>query len=241
VRHVLPEILDSLDPADPRAVRSRRDLRRVHRAMRTVSILRGAIDRLQLPSRPRSILELGGGDGTLLLRLARSLPRWSPMSLTLLDAQDLVSERTRAAYRSLGWQVRVARQDAMDWAADPRAARHDLCVASLFLHHFPAARLRELLAAIARNCRAVVACEPRRNAVALLGSRMIGVLGANRVTRSDAVTSVIAGFNGGELAALWPAAGWRCQEYAALPFIHCFIGHCFIGAADEAQPRLHAS
>jgi hypothetical protein len=235
-RHVLPEILDALDPDDPRAVRSRRDLRRVHRAMRTVSILRRAMARLQLPAPPRSILELGGGDGTLLLRLARSLPRWSPVSLTLLDTQDLVSERTRVAYRALGWQVRVARQDVMEWAGEARATRHDLCVANLFLHHFPAPRLRELLGAIARNCAAVVACEPRRNAVSLLGSRMIGLLGANHVTREDAVTSVIAGFRDAELGELWPGAGWRCEEYAAPPFTHCFIG-----VSDETRYRARAS
>jgi SAM-dependent MidA family methyltransferase len=48
---------------------------------------------------PRRILELGAGDGTLLLRLARSFaPAWPEVELTLLDQHDLVSPDTRAAF-----------------------------------------------------------------------------------------------------------------------------------------------
>src|SRR5215469_15410630 len=73
VRVVHAEELDSLPPDDPRARRSRVDLQRVHRAMRTLSILAQGIARLGLPVPPRRILELGAGDGTLLARLLRAL------------------------------------------------------------------------------------------------------------------------------------------------------------------------
>jgi hypothetical protein len=224
VRRVLPEILDFIDPGDPRAQRSRRDLRRVHLAMRTVSILKRAVGRLQLARTPRAILELGGGDGTLLLRFARTQPQGSPASLTVLDNQDLVSAETRAAYRSLGWDLRVIRQDALQWASEAGAAHYDLCLTTLFLHHFGGPALATLMRGIARDCDALVACEPRRNTFSLLGSRTIGMLGTGHVTRQDAITSVIAGFAGRELSTLWPAdlRGWSCEEYAAFPFLHCF-------------------
>lgn len=224
VRRVLPEILDSIDPADPRAMRSRRDLRRVHRVMQTVSILRRAVGRLRLAKPPRSILELGGGDATLLLRFARTQPQWSQVSLTVLDNQDVISAETRAAYRSLGWDLRVLRQDVAQWASQPGAAHYDLCLTSLFLHHFGEPALATLMRTIARDSDALVACEPRRNTLSLVGSRVIGLLGANYVTRQDAVTSVVAGFAGQELSALWPAdpGGWSLEEYAAFPFAHCF-------------------
>jgi hypothetical protein len=53
----------------------------------------------------------------------------------------------------------------------------------------------------------------------------VGLLGANEVTRADAVTSVAAGFVGDELTSVWPrAAGdWRIEESPAAPFTHRFM------------------
>ncbi|MEO8313856.1 MAG: class I SAM-dependent methyltransferase, partial [Pseudomonadota bacterium] len=136
-RIVLPEMLDDMEPQDPRAARSRRDLRRIHRVMRTRSIILQALQRLQLAKPPRRILELGGGDATLALRLAQALqPAWPHVSLTVLDNHDIVSTETRAGYQSLGWELTVVRQDALQWASAPGPAHYDLCLANLFLHHF---------------------------------------------------------------------------------------------------------
>ena len=223
-RLVLPETLDFLAPDDPRATRSRRDLRRVHRTLRTVSVVKHALRGLHLACPPRRVLELGGGDASLVLRLAQALrPQWPHVSLTVLDRHDVVSAQTRAAYRALGWELQVARQEALEWAAAAHSERYDFCICTLFLHHFDEKSLPGLLHAIAANCDAFIACEPRRNGLSRLGSRMIAVLGANQVTRKDAVTSVAAGFKGRELMALWPQEGrWSCREYAAFPFTHCF-------------------
>ncbi len=224
-RCVLPEELDGLDASDLRGQRSRRDLRRIHTAMRSVSILKRAVARLRFAQPPRRILELGAGDGTLLLRFARALrPRWSSVDLTLLDRIDLLSEQTRQAYRDLGWNVRVECADASTWLHTSATARYDLCVANLFLHHFDARELASLLAGAASACDALVACEPERGTLAALGSRLVVFLGANDVTRDDAVKSVAAGFTGHELSAAWASVGgvWRVDEYAALPFTHCF-------------------
>jgi SAM-dependent methyltransferase len=223
-RIVLPELLDELDPNDPRAKRSRRDLRRVHRAMGSLSILREAIGRLRLRVPPTRILELGAGDASLLLRLARTQPEWRGAELSVLDRHDLVSKDTRDRYRQYGWTLTVLRADVNEWARAGHSQHFDLCITTLFLHHFDAATLGTLMKAIAAHCDAFVACEPRRNAVARLGSRLIGFLGANAVTRGDAVKSVAAGFADHELTATWPnsPADWWCDEYAAPPFTHCF-------------------
>ena len=224
-RRVLPELLDDLSPDDPRAHRSRRDLRRVHYAMATLSILRGALSRLRLPVRSIRVLELGAGDGTLLLRLARALShRWPHLELTLLDRQDVVTAQTLEAYRQLGWDVRVERAEVLAWTQQRLTTQYDLCLATLFLHHFEGRPLRDLLSAIASRTDAFVACEPRRSLLSRVGSRLIGVVGANDVTRSDAITSVAAGFAGRELSDLWPGEGeWVMEEYPAYPFSHCFI------------------
>jgi len=232
-RLVESEELDGLAADDPRGRRSRRDLQRVHFAMRSISNLQRAVATLRLAEQPRRILELGAGDGTLLLRFARAQrPEWSDVELTLLDRVDLVSEQTRAGYRELGWQVSFLRADALEWAASRQARAYDLCFANLFLHHFETAPLVHLLRAVAAATAAFVACEPRRSNVARIGSRLIFLLGANEVTRQDAVKSVAAGFRDRELSAAWSTAGggWNLAEFPAPPFSHCL-------AAVRAESR----
>jgi hypothetical protein len=234
-RVVAVEALDHLAPDDPAARRSRRDLVRVHRAMGTRSILlqgwRVLLASATAP-RPLRILELGAGDGTLLLGVARSLaPRWPQVQLTLLDRQDIVSAATRKDYADLGWTARVQPDDVLAWAARPvehmrgtGMARWDLITTTLFLHHFEDRQLGLLLAAVASRTDRFFACEPKRSWLPLAGSHLVGAIGANAVTREDAVLSVRAGFRGNEIAATWPrdAGAWQTREYSAGIFSHCF-------------------
>jgi hypothetical protein len=226
-RVVEPELLDGLTEQDPAAQRSRRDLRRVHRAMGTRGILIKALRSLSFgtPATPLRVLELGAGDGTLLLGVARALQgEWPAVQLALLDRQQLLAPETVAEYAASGWTARALVGDAIDWADQPQTeARFDLIVANLFLHHFAPAPLGRLLGAAAARCEHFLACEPRRAALALAGSHMIGALGVNAVTRADAVASVHAGFAGKELSASWPvsAPGWMLREYPAGLFSHC--------------------
>jgi methyltransferase family protein len=225
-RCVRPEVLDDLAPGDPKALQSRRDLRRVHRAMRTVSALKHALSRLRLAAHPKSILELGAGDGSLLLRLAAAVrPRWPGVKLTLLDRQHIVNPETVESYRRHGWEVTTVCEDAMIWARQSADQHYDLTVATLFLHHFKDSELRELLCGVVSQSRAFIAIEPRREMFAKLGSRLIGLLGTNAVTREDAVKSVDAGFTGDEITAAWPStnAAWCTEEFRVLPFLHGFI------------------
>jgi hypothetical protein len=229
-RLVLAEALDGLAADDADAMRSRRDLQRVHRVMGTRTIVRRALCEMLAARRSRAplrILELGAGDGSLMLGVAGSLPaRWPPVALTLLDRQPLVPPSTRDAFAALRWSATPWVADVMDWAASNTDALPpwDLIVANLFLHHFEGQRLAKLLAAVAGRAQRLLACEPRRSALALAGSHLVGALGVNAVTRADAVLSVRAGFRGRELTALWPAdpGQWRLREYGAGLFSHCF-------------------
>jgi len=221
---VIPERLDHLPVDDPSARRARSDLRRVHRAMRSVSIIHQAVEKLRLTGPPRRILELGAGDGSLLLRLARSkCNAWPGVELTLLDRQELLSPETRAQYIALGWQAKALCTDAIAWARSDTGERYDLCITTLFLHHFQTQELATLLAAVAARTPAFIACEPRRNRTSRIGSHLLSLLFVNDVTREDGITSVAAGFTDHELTALWPRASpWQLQEYFAWPFTHCF-------------------
>jgi len=237
-RRLEPELLDELPPDEPRAIRSRLDLQRVHRAMGSIAILRRLAAGLHSPAPPRRILELGAGDGSLLLRFARTRHvDWPGVELTLLDRQSLVSSATIAAFQDLGWSVQSLTMDVLSWSREINkpslpVPRYDLCLTSLFLHHFDAPELQVLLRGVAARSEAFIACEPRRDWIAGVGSRLIGLLGVNAVTRGDAVKSVAAGFRGQELSQLWRevtgAASrvrghWQLEEFAARPFTHCFV------------------
>jgi hypothetical protein len=238
LRTVLPELLDGLGPQDPSAQRSRKDLRRLHQIMGTQKILLGALRKMPIhgphaaSARPLQVLEIGAGDGSLMLGVAQALKgTWADVSLTLLDQLNLLEPTTVKRYASARWRVSAEVGDVIDWAQpDPMVAltpskgRWDLIVANLFLHHFERPQLAGLLAAISERSNYFVACEPRRAWIPLAGSHLVGVVGANAVTRADAVLSVHAGFNQQELGSLWPDATseWKTKEYSAGMFSHCF-------------------
>jgi SAM-dependent methyltransferase len=233
-----PETLDHLAPDDPAAQRSRRDLRRVNAFMGARRILAGAIARVvpNAGARPLRIIELGCGDGRLMLEVARHRgDRWAGATLDLLDRQPIVDAETIAAYAAVGWQARPRVADVLDWAATNDASeRWDLVVANLFLHHFEGDDLRRLLAGCAARADALAACEPRRSRFALAAGHLIFFLGANGVTRRDGVLSVRAGFVDDELAAVWSgdATAWHLDEYDDGLFTHCF---CVARTSGEAS------
>ena len=238
VRTVLPEGLDSLGPHDPSAQRSRKDLQRLHRIMGTQKILLAALRQMPLGSRnshsesPLRVLEIGAGDGSLMLGVARALQgAWPAVSFTLLDQINLLEPTTVNHFGSVRWNAHAEVGDVIAWAQPgsllaptPHTGRWDLIVANLFLHHFEEPQLSCLLNAIAARTNCFFACEPQRAGLALAGSHMVGFVGANSVTRRDAVVSVHAGFRQRELGSLWPgkAVEWKCEEYSAGLFSHCF-------------------
>lgn len=223
-----PETLDHLAPDDPAAQRSRRDLRRVNAFMGARRILARAIARAvgDAKTRPLRILELGCGDGRLMLAVAEHRgDRWPNARIDLLDRQPIVDAATLAAYAGAGWRARPVVADVMDWARAEAGERWDLIVVNLFLHHFDATSLAVLLSACARRADALAACEPRRSRSALAASHLIFFLGANAVTRNDGVLSVRAGFVDHELSAAWPGetAAWHVDEYDDGLFTHCLV------------------
>lgn len=227
-RRVEPELLDELPADHPDAVKSRSDLRRVNRLMGNASVLLRALDPIVQEKNPKHLVELGAGDGTLMLRIAHDRhEQWPAMHVTLLDRQPCVSADTLGAIRKLGWQVDVLAVDVFDWLAKAQVPADTIVIANLFVHHFAGDSLSDLLRGLARHAQAFVCCEPRRSTVALAGSHLLGVIGCNAITRHDAVLSVHAGFTGSELTAIWqqscaPYDTWEIGESGAGLFSHLF-------------------
>lgn len=222
VRRVDPEMLDELPADDPLAVRARRDLRRINAWMGNARLLARLVTEVMRDSPPVRIAELGGGDGTLLLNLARRVkPRWQGVSLELVDRRRVASEETIRGFEELGWRAGVVQCEVNEWLDE--AAPMDLIVANLFVHHFACAQLRDLLEKISNKARCFVACEPRRFSFPGLAGRLVRLIGCHAITEHDAIASVRAGFVGKELSALWPEPGrWHLLEREAGLFSHAF-------------------
>ena len=234
-RVLTSEILDVLSPDDPRAQRSRRDLALINAVMCQSRIMADALSALPAP---KLIVDLGGGDGRFMLRVAKRLAkRWPCVTVMIADRRAIVSVETRACFARLGWACENLTGDVL---ATLPLVRPQIVTANLFLHHLDDATLARLLALVARQARGLVACEPRRSALGLMGARMVFALGANDVTRHDAVASVRAGFRAREISDLWPAsaADWWLSEHGILPFTHLFQA---IASSDRTAGRKNAS
>jgi hypothetical protein len=224
-RDVVPELLDALPIDDRRAVQARRDLRKINACMGHSRIMARALARAFRDEPPRSITDIGAGDGTGLLRLARRLPGWwRPVHALLVDRQQLLSTSTRSALRALSWHVESVQMDVFEWLQRPNASTRDVTVATLFLHHFPDDDLAKLLQQASQQTDCFLACEPRRDDRSLAAARLLRLLGCNDVTRHDARVSVRAGFRTSELSELWPRdSAWRVTEEPTGWFTHCFM------------------
>jgi hypothetical protein len=224
-RRVEPEWLDELPQADPRAVWSRRDLKRINGWMLQARIMTRLLVAAFDGRTPRNLIELGAGDGTFMLALAKRLgPRWRNVKVTLVDRQNIVTDRTRRGFHDLGWQAETISADVFDFLRGAAPDCADMVLANLFLHHFERDSLAKLLSGAARLADSFAACEPWRAGSGLIGSRLLWAIGCNGVTQHDALVSVRAGFRGKELSELWPNDDdWHLQEGPALPFTHCFL------------------
>ena len=147
------------------------------------------------------------------------------------DRLDLIDAQTLGDLRDIGWTPNVVAMDVFEWLARPAAARWDIVFATLFMHHFSPDALARLLADIAARSRIFFCCEPRRSALPLAASHLVGLLGAGPVMRQDAVFSVHAGFRAQELSALWPdQRAWQLREYRAGLFSHGLLATRWSGS-----------
>ncbi|MEJ0092763.1 MAG: methyltransferase domain-containing protein [Methylocella sp.] len=222
-RRIEAELLDSLPAADPRAIRSRRDLALINKLMFQAPIMAGFL-RAQMPVRRARILEIGCGDGSFMLSVARRLRQNAgDVDIILLDQADLVTAARVAAFAALGWRVETVTADVCAFVDKPGIGGFDIISANLFLHHFPDLSLQALFKSLRRLAPVVVAAEPRRTRIAVWATGLLRAIGANAVSRHDAAASVRAGFFGRELSRLWPQeCADQIEERGIGPFTHVF-------------------
>ncbi len=223
-RNIEAEILDALAPDDPRAIRARRDLKRVNAVMLQSRIMTRLLRWCCRGTRPRLLIELGGGDCTFVVSLAWRLAQdWPGLTVVSVDRQSNVAPEVIDSVRNFGWRLEAVKADVFEFFARGGAGSAGVVMANLFLHHLSAESLHALFAAAQPHAEAFAACEPRRSAFGLLSSRLVWAIGCGEVARYDAVASVRAGFRDHEISASFPIhERWDLLECGAFPFSHCF-------------------
>jgi hypothetical protein len=225
IRTLHPELVDDLPPEHPGAIATRRDLRRLNSLMGHTGILTRSLKKIFPKKTPSRIVEIGAGDGELLLRIAKRLgDRWQGVHGTLVDLQDLLTNGTRGNFAALNWNVSAIKGDVFEWMADAVTKKTDVILGNLILHHFSDAQLSTLFSAVSKKADAFIAVEPRRGALPLFCARSLSLIGCSPVTCHDAPVSVQAGFTDRELSNLWPHDGqWELLERRAGLFSHLFV------------------
>ncbi len=227
-RIVEPELLDELPCDHPEALRARADLRRVNLLMNNskalAQYLRTHLPQLAGPSPHLRIVEIGAGDGTVLLAVARRLRRFGVTAdAIMIDRQPVFSDATRAAFASIGWKVDLVIADVLE-DLDQAFTSADVVMANMFLHHFQDAQLMRIFAQLQEKTNLVVACEPRRSRPIMIAGGMLWLLGCSALTRHDGAVSIRAGFREKEMSGRWPdPEGWELTEGSANLFNHGFV------------------
>ncbi len=199
------EVLDHPD-ADPRVVRdSLHDIARSNRWFGGWWAVRHGLDRLLAgipPGRTLTLLDVGTGLGDL----PRAAVPWAAGRGLTLRPMGLERHRTAAA---LAGERGVPTLLGCAGALPIGDRSVDIVIASQLVHHLAPEAIVAFCRDAGRIARlGVVIADLRRSRVALagfwIGSRLLGF---DRATRADGLTSVRRGFDAGELAALLTRAG----------------------------------
>jgi hypothetical protein len=194
-RIIQPEILDDQPPeaSEP----SLRDLVRINELSGAHEILRSMLERVVTPADRFTMLDVGAASGDTATAVTRRFPHARVVSL------DYRTHHLRAAP-----PPRVSG----DAFALPFTGRpFDFVYCSLFLHHFSARQIVELLwnfAALARQ-RVLISDLERHWIPFYFLPVTKPIYGWNPITLHDGPISVQAGFRKAELAELAAAAGLR--------------------------------
>lgn len=225
LRTLHAELVDELPADHPGAMGSRRDLRLINSLMGHTGILGRSLKSVCPRNTSLRLVEIGAGDGRVLLRIARRLaPKWYNVDVVFVDMQDLLLTETKADFAVLNWGARLMKADILQWLEDTVDEKCDVILANLVLHHFINDQLKTLFSLAARKANALIAVEPRRAKFPLFCAKWLSIIGCNPVTCHDAPISVRAGFKDHELSALWPSDGrWVLRERPAGLFSHHFV------------------
>ncbi|HXV42578.1 MAG TPA: methyltransferase domain-containing protein [Anaerolineae bacterium] len=218
------ELLDDLSIGGSELAETLAQLRWINRLLGAAWPSVEGVARLWLETgRPAqlSILDVGAGSGDV----NRLLLRWAgwckvQIDITLMDIHPDTCAVAQAYYRGES-RVHVVQGNVFQLTA----AQADIVTASLFLHHFPAAKLAAVLKSMLEAARlGVIVNDLHRHPLAWAfiwaATRL---LSRNRLIRHDAPLSVWRGFRPADFERLKQTSGLTGLKYAWRPFFRYLV------------------
>ena len=216
-RHHGTEVMDDLGARGEGLIRSLHELRHVNRLLgghRAIAHVLHAYLLRRAPG-PVRILDLGSGITDIPARLVGwGLRRGIRIDVTAVEGNASVALEARrwlveALSAPIRKRIRIVEADV--WKLPPDVGRHDVVMASLFLHHMREERAVALLRLMHEHATdGLVVNDLHRHPLAYVGISVASrVMNASDVFRHDGPLSVRRGFTRGELMHLAAAADLR--------------------------------
>ncbi|MCL4301199.1 MAG: methyltransferase domain-containing protein [Anaerolineae bacterium] len=231
------ELMDDLSIGGAELAETLAQLRWINRLLGAAWPTLEGVNRLwRLAGRPvqLSILDVGAGSGDINRRLLSwATRRHIRLNLTLVDIHPDTCTVATAYYRDEP-RVQVQQGDIFQLAAQ----QADIVTASLFLHHFPAAQVPDVLQAMLHAARlGVVINDLHRHWLAWAGIlAATRLLSRNRLIRHDAPLSVRRGFRSADFRQLQELPKLTNLTYAWRPFFRYLV---IISTAAVASRSAH--
>jgi 2-polyprenyl-3-methyl-5-hydroxy-6-metoxy-1,4-benzoquinol methylase len=218
------ELMDDLSIGGAELAETLAQLRWINRLLGAAWPTLEGVSRLwRLAGRPAqlSILDVGAGSGDINRRLLNWATRHHiRLNLTLVDIHPDTCTVAAAYYRD-ELRVQVQQGDIFQLASQ----QADIVTASLFLHHFPAVQVPDVLQAMLHAARlGVVINDLHRHWLAWAGIlAATHLLSQNRLIRHDAPLSVRRGFRSADFRQLQKLPELAGLTYTWRPFFRYLV------------------
>lgn len=214
----LPELLDQKSGSAHETEKSLRDIARINRYLGGASVVENALWPLLGNRSEATILDIGTASADIPRRLTRSAAKRG-VRLTILAA-DLLERHLKIARRDCAGFPAIFPLGADAFCLPLRDKSVDVVLASLFLHHFRAPQLAQLLREFERVSRLGFICNDTvRDAVPLAFFRLtMPIFAKSYLTRYDAIASIRRAYTAPEMREIVKVSGVSAQVKEHFPY-----------------------
>jgi 2-polyprenyl-3-methyl-5-hydroxy-6-metoxy-1,4-benzoquinol methylase len=208
-RHPGPELMDQNDIPAEHLFQNYRELHKVNKWLGGYLITLHGLAKLVNENRQYSILDVGCGGGDMLNEISIWGKRENlQMKLTGIDLSEAAIQYSQKNFQKIDW----VQQDVFDHLKS--GIRYDVIMSTLFMHHFTAEKIVELLKLMFKSSTTgILINDLQRHPVAYESIRWLThFFSKSYLVKHDAPMSVLRGFRKEEWKSIFESAGILSYE-----------------------------